>query len=408
MNTLFAGIDISKKTNAVCLLQPDGSKYSSFRLDNNPGGVKKLSNQIVAALEALELSSVAIGMESTSMLSDHLVYSLRQDGNLGRFTREIYVLNPKQVKNYKDSLTELPKNDFIDAYVIAEFLKNRHTNLPVYSDDYRVKALQTLTRERFFVSKNLACLKRHFANYAFLKCSGLAMEDNVKNTSATFLAIMQRFASIDDLASVNLGELTEFVAKSGRGRFSSPEERAKMIKAAAVGSYRLPKTVNDSVNQAMSVTIATINAFKNQIKMLDKAIAELLGTLPNPLISIPGIGPVLSAGIIAEIGDIRRFPSQAQLAKYAGLAWLQHQSGEKEFKQKRKVKTGNRILGYYLREGANSVRRHDSEYRQYYEEKLNEDKRFQHTRALSLTTRKFARLVFRLLKEKRMYRELEK
>ena len=42
--------------------------------------------------------------------------------------------------------------------------------------------------------------------------------------------------------------------------------------------------------------------------------------LPNVLISVPGIGPVFSAGIMAEIGDINRFENQAKLAKYAGLA----------------------------------------------------------------------------------------
>ena len=55
--------------------------------------------------------------------------------------------------------------------------------------------------------------------------------------------------------------------------------------------------------------------------------------LPNVLISIPGIGPVLSAGIMAEIGDINRFQNQAALAKYAGLAWQQHQSGDFEARQ---------------------------------------------------------------------------
>ena len=41
--------------------------------------------------------------------------------------------------------------------------------------------------------------------------------------------------------------------------------------------------------------------------------------LPNVLTSIPGIGPVYSAGIMAEIGDINRFESQAKLAKYVDL-----------------------------------------------------------------------------------------
>ncbi|MDR1822162.1 MAG: IS110 family transposase [Oscillospiraceae bacterium] len=40
--------------------------------------------------------------------------------------------------------------------------------------------------------------------------------------------------------------------------------------------------------------------------------------------SVPGIGAVYSAGILAEVGDINRFPDHPVLAKYAGPAWTQH------------------------------------------------------------------------------------
>ena len=408
MSTLFVGIDVSKKNNAVYMMMQDGSLHSSFSIKNAPDGVKKLSDEIVNALDHLNLSEVVIGIEATSYFGDHLVDSLRQNGKLGRFAPRICVLNPKQVKGFKEIYPETPKNDLVDAYVIADYLRFRHPNLVVYNEDCRYQSLRMLTRERFFAVKNLARVKQRFAKYLFLKCSGLALDENVSHTSATFIALMEHYASVDELASAKLDDLTDFIAKSGRGRFQAPENIAKIVQAAARGSFRLPKTVNDSVNQAMSISIFSIRFFEGLIKEYDKEIATLLEAMPNALISIPGIGPVLSAGIIAEIGDIRRFQNQSKLAKYAGLAWLQHQSGETEFKQKRKVKTGNRFLGYYLREGANSVRRHDLEYRQYYEEKLNGDKRYQHKRALSLTTRKFVRLVFSLLKDNRMYRKSEK
>ena len=271
-------------------------------------------------------------------------------------------------------------------------------------DDYRYKALQTLTRARFYAIQNLAREKQHFANYLFLKCSGLALDKEVKNTSATLLALMERFPSVDDLASADLDDLTDFVSKSGRGRFAEPGEVAKMVQKAARGSYRLPKTVNDSVNQAMSISIASMRALKEQAKSLDKAIAKQFETIPNTLTSIPGIGPVYSAGIIAEIGDVRRFVGHAQVAKYAGLVWTQHQSGEFEAESTRLIKSGNRFLRYYLLEGANSVRRCDSEFRRFYDLKFKEANRFQHKRALALTARKLVRLVFRLLKDNRLYK----
>ena len=119
--------------------------------------------------------------------------------------------------------------------------------------------------------------------------------------------------------------------------------------------------------------------------------------------TIPGIGPVYSAGIIAEIGDIHRFESQASVAKYAGLVWTQHQSGDFESQNTRMIKSGNRYLRYYLLEAANSVRRCDSEFRRYYDLKFHEVNKFQHKRALALTARKLVRVVFRLLKDNRLY-----
>ena len=55
----------------------------------------------------------------------------------------------------------------------------------------------------------------------------------------------------------------------------------------------------------------SMRALEKQVKVLDKAVEQQFEIIPNTLTSIPGIGKVYSAGIIAEIGDIHRFSSQA-------------------------------------------------------------------------------------------------
>lgn len=270
-------------------------------------------------------------------------------------------------------------------------------------DDYRYKALQTLTRARFYAVQDLTREKQRFANYLFLKCSGLAQDKDIINTSATTIALMERFETADELAYADLDELTAFIDEKGRN-FADPAAKAKAIQVAARNSYRLPVTVNNSVNQAMAVSIATMRALEKQIKVLDKAIEQQFAIISNTLTSIPGIGKVYSAGIIAEIGDINRFQSQASVAKFAGLVWTQHQSGQFEAQNTRLIKSGNRFLRYYLLEAANSVRRCDSEFRRYYSLKFKEVNKYQHKRALALTARKLVRLVFRLLKDDRLYK----
>ena len=403
VNSLFVGIDVSSKNNVTYLMKPDGSKHSSFSVQNNLGGAKLMSEKIVSALEATHLSDVVIGLEATSIYGDGLVCALREDGRLGRYQRKIHVLNPKQVKKFKDSYPDLPKNDWVDAFVIADHLRFGRIGKEVYMDDYRYKSLQTLTRARFDVVQNLMREKQHFANYLFLKCSGMAQDKDIANSSATTIALMERFETVDELAYVDLDHLTDFIAESGRGRFADPAEKAKAIQAAAKNSYRLPVTVNNSVNQAMAVSIATMRALEKQIKVLDKAIEQQFQIIPNTLTSVPGIGKVYSAGIIAEIGDIHRFNSQASVAKYAGLVWTQHQSGDFEAQHSKLIKSGNRYLRYYLLEAANSVRRCDSEFRRYYDLKFKEVNQSQHKRALALTARKLVRLVYRLLMDNRLY-----
>ena len=218
----------------------------------------------------------------------------------------------------------------------------------------------------------------------------------------TSLSCMERFETVDDLANADLDELTAFLDEKGRN-FADPAAKAKVIRTAARDSYRLPVTVNNSVNQAMAVSIASMRALEKQVKVLDKAIEQQFEIIPNTLTSIPGIGKVYSAGIIAEIGDIHRFSSQASVAKFAGLVWTQHQSGEFEAEHSRMIKSGNRYLRYYLLEAANSVRRCDSEFRRYYDLKYQEVNKYQHKRALALTARKLVRLIFRLLKDNRLY-----
>ena len=402
MNQLFVGIDVGSRGNTAYLMRPDGEKHSNFTVQNNRGGAKILIDKIVSALTAMGLEQVVIGMEATGIYGDNLVYALREDGALGRFQRKIHVLNPKQVSKFKESYSDLPKNDDVDAFVIADKLRFGRITKEVYMDDYRYKALQTLTRARFYAVQDLTREKQRFANYLFLKCSGLAQDKDIANSSATTIALMERFETVDELAYADLDELTVFIDEKGRN-FADPAAKAKAIQTAARNSYRLPITVNNSVNQAMSVCIATMRALEKQIKVLDKQIEQLFAIIPNTLTSVPGIGKVYSAGIIAEIGDVNRFQSQASVAKYAGLVWKQHQSGEFEAQNTRLIKSGNRFLRYYLLEAANSVRRCDSEFKRYYDLKYKQVNKYQHKRALALTARKLVRLVFRLLKDGRNY-----
>ena len=405
MNPLYVGIDVSSKTNVVYLMLPDGDKHSRFSVANSQDGSAQLVKRILSALTSHSLDTVLIGLEATSVYGDNLVYFLREDATLAPFHRKIHVLNPRQVNKFKEAYNDLPKNDSVDSFVIADCLRFGRINKEVYIGDYRYKALQNLTRARYFAVCNLVKEKQRFMNVLFKKYSTMTQEKVFSDTfSTTALAVYDEFESAEALADMDLHELTAFIMKKGKNRFPDPDSVAKAIQKAARSSYRLPKTVNDSVNQVLSISITSIKALESQIKEFDKTIAAQMELLPDVLTSIPGIGPVYAAGIMAEIGDINRFENHAQLAKYAGLAWTQYQSGGFEAQTTRLIRSGNRFLKYYLCEAAFSLVRCDKEYSDFYHLKYKEVNRYQHKRALALTARKLVRLVFALLKDNRLYR----
>src|SRR5690606_10456154 len=174
---------------------------------------------------------------------------------------------------------------------------------------------------------------------------------------------------------------------------------------AVRSSYRLDKVVEDSIDLLLGTSIEVIRTLQKQVKEIEKGIERIMVGLEESktLQSIPGIGPVFTAGIIAEIGQIERFKDETKIAKYAGLYWRKHQSGRFTADDTSLSRNGNQYLRYYLVEAANSVRRHIPEYQEYYAKKYKEVPKHQHKRALVLTARKFVRLVDALLRNHQIY-----
>jgi transposase len=146
---------------------------------------------------------------------------------------------------------------------------------------------------------------------------------------------------------------------------------------------------------------------QQQLAALDRTIARELATIPQTVDTVPGLGPVWTAGLVAEIGMIQRFADHAALAQYAGLVWSVRESGHFQAEDTAMTKRGNPYLRYYLVEGANSVREHCPEYHAFYQAKKAQTPKHAHKRALVLTARKLVRLVDALLRTSTVYQPPE-
>ncbi|MEL5941254.1 transposase, partial [Tetragenococcus halophilus] len=176
-------------------------------------------------------------------------------------------------------------------------------------------------RARYQTVCQLVEVKQHFIENLSYKCNTLKKElrDAPGSTTVFSAAIMELFTqdlSMDDLAQLPLDDLADWLQKKGRGRFKDPQDLAKTIQKAVRTSYRLDKAVNQSVDIVLSVFVREIRGLEKAIKDLDKAIEDLVQAIPEYqcLTSIPGVGKVYAAGLLAEIGQIERFKDQANLA----------------------------------------------------------------------------------------------
>jgi len=402
-NTLFVGIDVSKKSNVIRFTNSTGETLSLFNAPNNNDGAIKILEKLKDTILHADFSSVTIGMESTSIYADHLAIFLRNDDFLKKWNVKVHILNAKQVSKFKESYPELPKNDNIDTLIIADYLRFGRIAKEVNLDEKYI-ALRNLTRARFQVAQNLSREKTRFLETLFYKFSALDSSKVFSDTfGATSIAVISEFFSVDDINDMPLENLADFVAKKSKNSFTDPENIATELKAAARSSYRLSRTVNDSLNQLLAVRLVGIKSLQQQIKDLDKAISSYMQLFPDILSSIPGFGPVYSAGILAEIADIHRFNNHAALAKYAGITWSRYQSGGFEASNTKLILSGNKYLKYYFLEATNKVRVHDAEFQRFYQSKFKEVPKHQHKRALALTARKLVRLVYALLDTNRLY-----
>lgn len=403
-NPLYVGIDISSKENVVCCLTNESEKQAltRFTVHNNRPGIMELQDRTCNLVQKHGFSAILFGLEHTGCYSTHAAMYLRNHLDFGCPDVRVYLFNPSLIKQFKKAhFLDAPKNDRADAWYIASRLKSGHLPHP-YTWSEPMMALQRLTRARYHIMEALVRESNFLATNLYLKCSDYTLVFDNK-LSATSLAVMEEFESIEALAEASVEEIAEFLIDQGKNRFNDPMAVAAELRKAARSSYRLPKAMADSVNLAMASSIRVIRTLQEQLKSLKKAISDHLDTIPQTLTSVPGIGPILASGMLGEIGDIHQFDSHRQLAKFAGLAWTENQSGDFKASQTRLIHSGNRFLRYYLIEAADSVRKHDPVFADYYAKKKAEPKQYAHKRALALTARKLVRLVYHLLETNQLY-----
>lgn len=420
MSTLIAGIDIGGKDNHVCALSDQREVVApSQGFTHTRSGSEALARWLVERVTEGEFDRLQIVGESTGLHWFHLFWHLQHTTEFAELDVELYLANAHAVAKFKPGLCEQEKTDVKDAYAIAEWLRFLRRLPHQLTLDERFLPLQRLTRHRFHLMHNLAREKVYARQVAFyLKMNTYQPKKPFSDPFAKsgWWALLEH-ATVDEIAQRDVGELTAGLREASDNHLPDPQATADHLQQLAHDAYHLPPGLTEAINIMLAQLHTHITFLQQQLVEMDQQIETLAQTVPGyaHLRSIPGIGPVYAAGLLAEIQDVQRFMTdhkghprtphqgQAALAKFAGLWWPRHESSEFKADNRRLAKTGNRYLRYYLVEAANSVRLKLLDYRTFYQRKSAEAVRYHHRRALVLTARKLVRLVFSLLLNDRDY-----
>ena len=147
--------------------------------------------------------------------------------------------------------------------------------------------------------------------------------------------------------------------------------------------------------------LSLIDNLNNEIVLLGKEVEKYRLIYPEVdlLTSIPGIGIYSGLLILAEIGDISRFPTPQKLAAYSGLISSTYQSGEGCY-QGRITKQGSKWLRWILVECTQTSIKKRHRLQRFY-------LRIKHKRgtqkAMVATARKMLTIIWHLLTKNQYY-----
>ncbi|HIQ76346.1 MAG TPA: IS110 family transposase [Candidatus Faecousia excrementipullorum] len=383
---IYVGIDIASEKHDCCILGEHNKKLESFSFSNTRDGFISL---LAACKKYAEPEQTKIGLESTGIYGDNLRDFLRRNGY------EIRTFNPLLIKKSIQATTlRKTKTDKSDASFLASYLA-RELPDPDPQISYHISELKSLTRARFSVvgacskakTQLKALLVQVFPEFhtAFSDVFGVAA-----------IAILRKYPTAKKLSAARKTAVAKILSEASRHRLG--EEKAAMLIDLAknsVGCHSETKALE------MQYYLDQIELNTAYIRRYEAAIREIMNEIDSPITTIPGIGLVLGAMILAELGDVTRFATPEKVLAFAGLDPSIYQSGKYTPASGTMVKRGSPQLRWALLMAARSTIVHNPNIAIYYQKKLSEGKHY--NVICSHIAKKLVRILYSLLKKNTPY-----
>ena len=382
---IIIGIDIGKNKHEATLIDEKGNIIGkSIKFENSTAGFNKLISSI----------------NNYNISNDKFVFSMEATGHywLALFSElvesdyNVQVINPIQTDACRKFYIRETKNDSKDSFLIAQVTRFNGYSKTTLPDEVMI-SLKELTRFRTFLVDDISDYKRKatvvldkiFPEYTQI------FSDTFGKTSKE---ILTKYPLPKDILNEDLESLAKVLSTSSKGRLGY--SKAEQLQNLAKESFCIKFATEALVMEIKSI-LSTIEHLQNQVSKLDEKIAVLLRSLGTTIETIPGIGPVLGAIIVSEIGDINRFSHASKLVAYAGIDPTVKQSGEFNATKNRMSKRGTPYLRRALWTASIVAAFNDPNLHEYYLKKKNEGKH--HGTIIGAIARKLIYRIFIVLKD---------
>ena len=327
--SIIVGIDVAKEIHWARITDYRGiDLIKPFKVHNSIDGFESLVSRVEKLCKKHDCEQIIVGMEP----SGHYWRALGWYLKLHESKPMLVGVNPyhtKQAKELDDN--SQTKSDPKDAQVIAHLIRDGR-----YYDTYLPEAeyaeLRHLNSERQRLMKQInrannaliALLDEYFPEYA-------TVWSNV--TCPTSLELLNTYAFPQDILSASREQLLADIREaSGGNEGVKLMEELLQVSAQSVGVKEGLRTARIR----MMSLIDELMYFEKKKAAIESELEAVMNSLQlgKVLQSMLGVGPIISAAFLGEIGDISRFTNWKQVRSLAGLNLVENSSGQHKGKTK--------------------------------------------------------------------------
>ena len=141
------------------------------------------------------------------------------------------------------------------------------------------------------------------------------------------------------------------------------------LQARAILAGVRPRDVVGKTRRRLAAEqLVELVAVEKKIKVMSKELKAMVEASDSTLTELPGVGPIVAARVLADVGDVARFADRNRFASWTGTAPIEASSGEQV--RHRLSRAGNRRMNHMIHIAAATQIRLDTEGRAYYRRKL--------------------------------------